>query len=277
MFKWRVRREGDVLPLAACGSVPRSNWLASMSEQGDVLLTRFLGVDPELTTQPALEAFLSDVSVDRANRFAWAIKRHVEQLDVAGLARLVKVFTLLENLPGTWFCRGSTSQVHALLRELSRRDVAAAKEATTWAFKTAKNPYNPFGTYNVSRGVAADVNEYHELERLRFAKIRETEATRSIAAKVRAEARAHQHGSRLASHAQYNAARARLHRELAALTPTERLVRIVAEPSWRLGALPEEFADQSAASELDEHTLGLLRSRLARAPRGRWQRLRDVL
>ncbi len=243
-----------------------------------ILLAAFMET-PVDSPDDALTSLLARLGPRRATKFAWSVRDFMRDLSDDQIEHLARLFTLMENAaPREYgFCGGSTTAVPYLVAELERRDPARGVLFIDWALCVAKNPYNPFGTYNQSRLRARSASEYRALERARFKAIHAIESERSEAAKLRRMNRATRHATREAAHREANLARRALIAELERLSPVERLRRLAMDNGIRIGAIPAEYACIEAALALEQPLRESLLHRLRWAPRGQWRAVRNAL
>jgi hypothetical protein len=248
-----------------------------MTDSAKIILETLLLIDEQ--SDAALNTAAERFGVRDLNGFAWRIRDLLPNLTADELAKLAKVFTRMETVASS-FCGGSTSQVHILIDALDRRDPELAEELLAWAFHSTKNPYVPFGTRGVMRDVANSVSAYRRLTRERNAQTAAAEQQRTEEAKRRKEARAADHGARIADHDKDNAERQARIELLSRITdPIERLEAVANDMETPPYIYPEEWADVVPADlgRLNPATLSALAERLTRTPKGRWRNLRRML
>ena len=203
-----------------------------------------------------------------------SIQQLTVDLSAAGLAKLVVLFTRLEDLQEPYrIRRGSTTAVPGLLRELSRRDAQLGKELTIWAFHTSTNPYIPFGNSRHESSQLESLVENEQRQAQRWAEHHAVNQQRHEERLRRVAERAQVHESERRVHAKRNVQREELIAHLGELDDMERLARIATMNTHPVAAFPEAWASATAAMQLPAETKLSLCRRLQRAPKGPWREL----
>ena len=212
----------------------------------------------------------------------WALDNMV-QLSINDLTKTIRAIVELENRlvrsTGHRLSRGSTSQVYRLIQELGNKDQPLAEEICDWALQNALNPYVPFGTYNVARLTARNLEEYHGLRAARLVHQTERERLDQEHAVGRHAEHARKYAVQQTQRAEKNTERRRIIEHLDRLGAVERLCIAVCDDRHPLWFYPERYAEvpHNDLGRIDPETKARLLQKLTRAPRGPWRLLRRWL
>ena len=236
-------------------------------------LRRCLDVNPRARAGE-LSLLVSGLGKKRVHAIFESVRRFAGELSSDELARLILLFTKLEDLEDPYrIGRGSATSVPWLLRELSRRDPELARELTIWAFHTSANPYIPYGSSRHESLHVESLAEHEQKQAQRWAEHYAVNERRHGERLRRVAERAQVHAAERRAHAEWNAQRADLLARLGELDDTERLAHLADISTHPMGAFPDTWAVVSAAKQLPAETKLSLCRRLQRAPKGPWREL----
>lgn len=236
-------------------------------------LRRCLDVNPRARAGE-LSLLVSGLGKKRVNALFDGVRQLAGELSSDELARLVLLFTKLEDLEEPYrIGRGSATSVPWLLRELSRHDAELAKELAVWAFHTSTNPYIPSGSSRHESLHLESLADHERKHALRWGEHFAVNQQRHEERLKRVAERSQAHEFRRRAHAEWNARREELIAQLRELDETERLARIAAINTHPVAAFPEAWASVADAKQLPAETRLSLCRRLQRAPRGPWREL----
>lgn len=236
-------------------------------------LRRCLDVNPRARTAE-LSLLVSGLGKKRVHALFESVRRFACELSSDELARLVLLFTKLEDLEEPYrIGRGSATVVPWLLRELSHREPELAKELAVWAFHTSTNPYIPSGSSRHESLHLESLADHERKHALRWGEHFAVNQQRHEERLRRVAERAQVHASERRAHAERNAQREELLGQLSELDETERLARLAVISTHPVGAFPAEWASVADAKQLPAETKLSLCRRLQRAPKGPWREL----